>query len=315
MLRRHFLAGALMLSVAAGAAQAEPAKVMVPANAGGGWDGTARLTMDTLSKAGLFTEGAQFTNKGGAAGTIGLADFVRNKGQDNALMFMGVIMVGGIITNNSPVTLDQVTPLARLTYEYNAVAVSADSPIKTVKDLAEAIKRDPGKVSVGGGSVGSVDHVTLALIAKEVGIPASKVNFVAFSGPEVVTSLAGGKITAAISGISELKPQADAGRIRLIAVTSDSRVAGVDVPTLKEQGFDIVLGNWRGVVGAPGMSEAGRKAWLERLDKLAASPAWKEGLLKQGLEDAYLSGDKFVSFLNDEKSRWKTVMTDLGLAK
>jgi putative tricarboxylic transport membrane protein len=155
----------------------------------------------------------------------------------------------------------------------------------------------------------------LALIGKQQGVPASKVNFVAFSGAEVVTTLAAGKLTAAISGISELKPQADAGRIRLIAVSSEKRVPGVNTPTLKEQGVNVVIGNWRGVVGAPGMSAAGRKTWLERLDKLAKTKEWKDGLAKQGLEDAYLSGDKFVAFLNDEKKRWATSLADLGLAK
>jgi putative tricarboxylic transport membrane protein len=314
-MKSRILAAAAALAVVSLPALAEPAKVMIPANPGGGWDGTGRLTMATLQSSGIFKDGANFTNKGGAAGTLGLADFIRDKGNDNAIMFMGVIMVGGIITNKSPVTLDQVTPLARLTFEYNALAVPADSPIKTAKDFAAALKKDPGKVSVGGGSAGGVDHVMLALIGKEQGVPASKVNFVAFSGAEVVTTLAAGKLTAAISGISELKPQADAGRIRLIAVSSEKRVPGVNVPTLKEQGINVVIGNWRGVVGAPGMSAAGRKAWLDRLDKLAKAKEWKDGLAKQGLEDAYLSGDRFTAFLNDEKKRWATSLADLGLAK
>ena len=314
-MRSRILVAAATLAVVTLPALAEPAKVMIPANPGGGWDGTGRLTMTTLQSSGIFKDGANFTNKGGAAGTLGLADFIRDKGNDNAIMFMGVIMVGGIITNKSPVTLDQVTPLARLTFEYNALAVPADSPIKSAKDFAEALKKDPGKVSVGGGSVGSVDQIMLALIGKEQGVPAAKLNFVAFSGAEVVTTLAAGKLTAAISGISELKPQADAGRIRLIAVSSEQRVPGVNAPTLKEQGINVVIGNWRGVVGAPAMSDAGRKAWLDRLTKLAATKEWKEALAKQGLEDAYLGGDKFVAFLNDEKKRWAAVLTELGLVK
>ena len=70
------------------------------------------------------------------------------KGNDNAVLVMGAIMVGGILTNKSPVTLDEVVPLARLTIEYNAIAVAPNSPFKTVKDLTDALKADPGKVAV-----------------------------------------------------------------------------------------------------------------------------------------------------------------------
>lgn len=311
-------AAALTVSLVAGAtALAEPAKVMIPAGAGGGWDGTGRLTLDVMQKTGIFKDGATITNKGGAAGTIGLADFVKDKGRDNAIMFMGVIMVGGIIANNSPVTLDQVTPLARLTFEWNGLAVPADSPIKTAKDFIEALKKDPGAISVGGGSAGGVDHVVLALIAKSAGVPAAKLNYVAFSGgAEMLTALAGGRLKGAISGVSELAQQAKAGRVRLIAVTSEKPLGEAPgVPTLKAAGIDVALGNWRGVMGAPEMSAAGRKAWIERIDKMCATKEWAEGLAKQGLENACLSGDKFAAFLKEEQARWATTLKEVGLAK
>ena len=162
---------AALLSVnTLGALAAEPIKLMVPANPGGGWDATGRAVLTALEAEGIHKAGAQVTNKGGAGGTIGLAEFVSTmKGNDNAMMVMGAIMVGGILTNKSPVTLEQVTPLARLTIEYNAIAVAPNSPFKTVKDLADALKADPGKVAVGGGSAGGVDHITLALIGQAVG--------------------------------------------------------------------------------------------------------------------------------------------------
>jgi putative tricarboxylic transport membrane protein len=314
MKRRTFVLTTLAATLSAGMALAEPAKVMIPGGAGGGWDGTGRLAFDVMQKAGIYTEGATFTNKGGAAGTVGLADFVKNKGQDNAVMVMGVIMVGGIIANKSPVTLDQVTPLGRLTFEWNALAVPADSPIKTVKDFVEALKKDPAAMAVGGGSAGGVDHVTLALIAKESGVPADKINYVAFSGgAEMLTALAGGRLKAAVSGISELAQQAKAGRVRIIAVTSEKGQEGA--PSLKEGGVNVVLGNWRGIMGAPEMSAAGKKAWIERLDKMCASKEWADGLGKQGLENACLTGDKFAAFLKDEQTRWAATLKDVGIAK
>jgi putative tricarboxylic transport membrane protein len=229
-------------------------------------------------------------------------------------MIMGVIMVGGIIANKSPVNLDMTTPLARLTFEWNALAVPVDSPIKTVKDFAEALKKDPGALPVGGGSAGGVDHVTLALIAKASGVPVDKLNYVGFSGgAEMLTALGGGKLKAAISGVSEMAQQAKAGKVRIIAVTSEKGSDGA--PSLKEGGVNVVLGNWRGMMGAPGMSDAGKKAWLARLDKMCASKEWAEGLAKQGLENACLTGDKFAAFLKEEQTRWAATLKDVGIAK
>ena len=297
-------------------AKADTARIMVPASAGGGWDGTARQTISALQQSGLFKDGAQFTNKGGAGGTIGLAEFVRTgKGDDNALMFMGAIMVSSIITSKSPVWLDGTVPLARLTNEYDAIAVPASSEIRTPADLIAALRKNPGAVAIGGGSLGGVDHVALALIAREAGVAAGKLNYIPFpGGGDVVTAVAGGKVKAAISGASEVKPLADAGRLRIIAVTGPQRLRNIDAPTLREAGIDVVIGNWRGVVGSPGMSEKARTVWLERFDKLAAGEVWKQTLERQGWEDAYLSGDAFVTFLSAEKSKWKTILKDVGLA-
>jgi putative tricarboxylic transport membrane protein len=316
--KRSFIGAAVASLLAVGplAAQSvdEAAKVMVPGGAGGGWDGTGRLAFDVMQKAGIFTKGATFTNKGGAAGTVGLADFVKNKGQDNAVMIMGVIMVGGIIANKSPVNLDMTTPLARLTFEWNALAVPADSPIKTVKDFVEALKKDPGALPIGGGSAGGVDHVTAALIAKAAGVPVDKLNYVAFAGgAEMLTALGGGRLKGAVSGVSEMVQQAQAGKVRIIAVSSEKGSAGA--PSLKESGIDVVLGNWRGIMGAPEMSAAGKTAWTDRLDKMCASKEWTEGLAKQGLENACLTGDKFAGFLKDEQARWAVTLKDVGIAK
>lgn len=313
--KRWTTVAALGLSLAAGAI-AEPARVMIPANPGGGWDGLGRQMFAAMNQAKVFTDGATFTNKGGAAGTIGLAEFVRTaKGDDNAVMPMGVIMVGGAIANKMPISMKDVTPLARLTNEFNAIAVPADSPIKTVADFMAALKRDPGALSVGGGSAGGVDHVMLALMARQSGVPVEKINFVAFSGGEILAALGGGKIKAAISGTSEFRPFAESGRIRIIAVSGATRVEGVNAPTLKESGVNVEVGNWRGVVGAPGMSAAGKKVWLDRLNKMHGSAEWKQTLKTQGWDDAYMDGDKFESFLRNEEAAWTTALKDVGILK
>ncbi|MGE0613831.1 MAG: Bug family tripartite tricarboxylate transporter substrate binding protein [Hyphomicrobiales bacterium] len=314
---RTVFAAAVAVSLTGVAALADPAVVMAPGGAGGGYDATARLPFEAMAADGIFTDGATFTNKGGAGGTIGLAEFVgANKGNDNAVMSMGVIMVGGILLNASPVTLDDITPLVRLTNDTGVVAVATDSPIKTVDDLVAAMKADLGAVAIGGGSAGGVDHIVMALVAKESGLDPSKLNYIPYdSGAEVVTALGGGALTVAVSGVSEFKPMADAGRIRIIAVTSEGRIEGVDAPSLTEAGLPVVVGNWRGIVGAPDMSDAGKAMWLDRFTKMHDGPAWKEILAKQGWEDAFLAGDDFAAFLDSEKTRIGDILKEAGLVK
>ncbi len=301
MRRSLVLTLALALALPLAGSAAEPLRVMVPANPGGGWDATGRAVLAALQADGIHTAGAQVTNKGGAAGTIGLAEFAGTmKGNDNAFMVTGAIMVGGILTNKTPVSLDQTTPLARLTIEYNALAVGAGSPLKTVKDFLDALKADPGKVAVGGGSAGGVDHITLALIGKAIGVPAARLNYVPYQGGgEMIAAVAGGKLAAAISGASEFKQYVEGGRLRLLAVTAEKRLPDYAAPTLKESGVDVVIGNWRGLVGPPGMSPAGRARMLEMLDRMHQGKAWQETLKKQGWDDAYLSGDAFGGFLKE----------------
>ncbi len=314
---RTIFAAAAAVSLSGFAALAEPAVVMAPGGAGGGYDAMARLPFDAMQKEGIFTDGATFTNKGGAGGTIGLTEFVgANRGNDNALMSMGVIMVGGILLNNSAVTLDDVTPLVRLTNDTGVIAVAPDSPIQSVDDLVAAMKADVGAVSISGGSAGGVDHIVMALIAKEIGLDPSTINYIPYdSGAESVTAVGGGAVMLAVSGVSEFKSMAEAGRIKIIAVTSEGRVDGIDAPSLTEAGIPVVVGNWRGIVGAPDMSAEGKAMWLDRFAKMHDSQAWKDILATQGWEDAYLAGDEFVAFLGTEKERTAAVLKEVGLIK
>jgi putative tricarboxylic transport membrane protein len=161
-----------------------------------------------------------------------------------------------------------------------------------------------------------VDHIAAALIAKEAGAAVDKLNYIPYpSGAEVVAAIAGGTIDGAISGVSEFKQFADAGRLRIIAVTGEERVPGIDAPTLKEAGLNVSIGNWRGIIGAPEMSQEGRQMWLDRFAKMHESDAWKKVLEAQSWEDAYLAGDEFEAFLDEEKTRQEQVLKDVGLLK
>ena len=314
---RTIFAAVAAVSLSGIAALAEPAVVMAPGGAGGGYDAMARLPFEAMAKEGIFADGANFTNKGGAGGTIGLTEFVNaNRGNDNAVMSMGVIMVGGILLNSSAVTLDDVTPLVRLTNDTGVIAVAPDSSIQSIDDLVAAMKADVGAVSISGGSAGGVDHIVMALIAKEIGVDPAKINYIPYdSGAESVTAVGGGAVMLAVSGVSEFKAMAEAGRIKIIAVTSEGRIDGIDAPSLKEAGLNVVVGNWRGIVGAPDMSDAGKAMWLDRFAKMHDSQAWKDILAAQGWEDAYLAGDDFTAFLAEEKERTTAVLKEVGLIK
>ena len=308
------LAG-LMLTALPARAQGE-LKIIAPAAPGGGWDQTARAMQQALMGSGAV-KSVQVTNVPGAGGTVGLAQFVNGaKGDGSQLMVNGFVMVGAILTNNAPVNLGQVTPIARLTSEYLAIVVPANSPLKDAKELAAAVKTDPAKVTWAGGSAGGVDHITAALFAKAVGADPKKINYIPFSGGgEALAAIMGGKVTAGISGYAEFEGQIKAGKLRLVAVTAPQRLPGVDAPTLKEQGIDLEIANWRSVVAAPGITPEQRKALGDTIEKMVKSKEWAEVLKQKGWDDAYLGGDAFAGFLKQEQERVADVLKSVGLVK
>ena len=304
-------AGLLPLSARAAA----NLKMLIPANPGGGWDITGRALGRALQEAGASS--VAFDNKGGAAGAIGLAQFVNaSKGDPNALMVMGAVMLGGIITGKPPVGLDKVTPLARLTTEYNVFVLPAASPFKTMKDVVEQLRKDPGSVKWGGGSRGSTEHIAAAMIAQRVGVDPSKINYVAFrGGGEAVAAILGNNVTVGGSGYSEFSEYIATGKMRAIAVTSDKRIPGLNAPTLKELGIDVEIGNWRGVYGAPGITAEQRKALIDAVVKATETPAWKEALTKNDWTPFLLTGDEFGKFVDSESARLGATLRELGVAK
>lgn len=291
-------------------------KLMIPANPGGGWDQTGRGLATAAQKHNIVKQ-VQIENKGGAGGTIGLAQFINSqKGDANAMVVGGSVMVGGILINKSPVSLKQVTPIARLTGEYDVLVVPANSPIKSLKDLVAKFKADPGSVSWGGGSAGGTDHIIVGMIAQDQGVDVKKINYIPFAGGgEAVASIVGGHVTVGLSGYSEFAGQIEAGKLRPLAVTSAKRLKGLDIPTLKEQGVDVELANWRAVFGAPGLSEAQSRELVKMVDQTVRTATWQELLAKNGWTDAYLSGDAFKTYLENDISSTEKILTGLGLIK
>jgi len=312
---RIALASAALFSLAAPPAMAqENLKIMIGANPGGGYDQTGRGIGKALQEAG-YANAVTYENKGGAGGTIALAQFANSsKGDPNAMIVAGAIMVGAIVQNKPPITLANVTPVARLLAEYNVFVVPTDSPLKTMKDVVAQMKKDPGSVKWGGGSKGSVDHISVALIARESGVDVAKINYVPFKGGgEAAAAALGGHITVGTSGLAEFEEFIKTGKMRAIAVTSGARMPGSTIPTLKEQGIDVEIGNWRGLYGAAGITPEQRKKLIDGITKASKSKSWSETLQKNNWTPALLTGDQFAAFVDEEHARLRGLMVKLGM--
>jgi len=290
-------------------------RIMVPNSPGSGYDQTARAVSADLQSAGL-SGSVEVFNQAGAGGTVGLARLINEKGKGDLLMQMGLGVVGASYSNKSEAKLTETTPIAKLIEESEAIVVAKDSPYKTLDDLITAWKANPGAVPVGGASnVGGPDHLTPMLLAKTVGLDATKVNYVAYDGGgELMTAVLGKKLGFAATGVSEVVKQAESGAVRVLAVTSDKAVEGLDAKPLKDQGVDMVFTNWRGLVAAPDISEADKTKLVAAVTALHGTEQWKKTLADKGWTDAFIVGDEFNTFLTSESDRVAGVLKELGLA-
>lgn len=314
----RLLAVALWLVAAPALAQPQiqQLRLIAPAAPGGGWDQTARAMQQALQRAGIVGI-APVENIPGAAGTIGLARFIgAERGRNDTLMVSGLIMLGGIVTNASPVTLGDVTPIARLTGEYEVIVVPVSSPFETLADLVTAFKARPESISWGGGSAGGSDQILAGLIAKAVGVAPSRINYIAFSGGgESLSAILGGQVSVGINGLAELEPQLEAGTLRALAISSGERLSGVDAPTLREQGVAVEFENWRSVVAPPGISNADRRRLASIIDAMVRSREWRETLERYRWIDRYLAGPPYAAFVVSEERRVRDTLRELGTGR
>ena len=287
--------------------------IVAPAAPGGGWDQTARVMQRVLAETEPGSN-AQVDNIPGAAGTIGLARFVQSeRGNPSALLVTGLVMVSGVITNASPVSLSDATPIARLTGETEVIVVPATSRYRTLGELIEVFKQDPGSVSWGGGSAGGTDDLLVRLLAEQVGVTPGRVNYIAFAGGgAALAAVLGGQLTAAVSGFGEFAGQIAAGELRVLAISAADRVAGINAPTLRESGVPLDLANWRAIVAPPGLSDAERDALTARVTRMAESAAWKTAIAQNGWDDLFMPGADFRRFLLAEQARIEAVLQRLA---
>lgn len=319
--RKQFLAralGGLLLTLpcawASGNTHARGYRMLIPANPGGGWDLTGRALGQALIDSGE-ADSVAYENRGGAAGNIGLAQFADSaRGEPHALMVMGSVMLGGIITGKPPVGLDQVRPLARLTNEFNVFVLPVGSPFSSMHELLQQFRKDPASVKWGGGSRGSTEHIAVHKMARALGIAPGRINYVPFrGGGEAAAAIMAGYVTVGGSGLSEFLPYIASGRMRAVAVTSGERLPGSDVPSLRELGLDVVIGNWRGVCAAGGLSSEQYGQLTQVLERAMDSASWRRALDQNQWTPAPLTGAAFGRFVDDEFERMRQELTRAGL--
>ncbi len=327
MFKKSFTAVGLILLLCAGFTASgqgagypsQPLEIVAPANPGGGWDAIARTINRALEIEKLFPQPMSVLNKPGGGGAVGMAYINSKKGDDYELVVYSPPLIINTINKTFSQGYTTLTPLAKLITDYQVFIVKADSPYKTFNDLIAEIKKNPGAVKfAGGSSPGSMDHLAFCKAAKLAGINAKDLSYVAFSGGgEALIALLGGNVAFVSSGTGEVLPQIEAGKVRALAITSSVRGSGPlkDVPTLKELGFNTIYEVWRGVFGAPGMSEEAQAFWGKTIKTMVETATWKESLQKLQWAPAYEDAAGFGKFLKEEEKSYQELMTELGFAK
>ena len=287
--------------------------VMAPASPGGGWDGFSRESQAAMRSEGIVNN-VQVANVPGAGGTIGLSQLVQMSGRDDILMATGGVMIGAIALGDTPESLQDVTPIARVADDYAALVVPADSPITSLDDFIEAWQADPTGTSIAGGSLGSIDHLMTGLLAGAIGLDPEQANYIAYSGGgEALSAMLSHTTTGGMSGYNEISGQVEAGQLRVLAVSSPERMPGVDVPTFMELGVDVTMSNWRGYVAPPGLTETQTEELAAIVDEMQASSAWSEVLERNNWTDSYLVGPEFEEFLLEQQEQIDVIIEELGL--
>jgi len=289
---------------------------IAPGGPGSGQDQAARAMADALTKDKIASN-VQVLNIPGGGGMIAVSQFVTSKqGNGHAVLTQGFGHVAFPIVNKSPISLDDVKPLALLAGEYEIMVVPADSDIKSIEDLIAKFKADPGKVIWAGGGAGSTENIFYGLIAKHVGMDPKKVNFLPHSNSgEVIISVLGKQAHVGGGGYQDFASQVEAGKLRVIAVASPERLPGIDAPTLKEKGIDVELANWRGVSVHKSLTDKQTAEVAAVFDQMVKSPRWQQIMKERGWLDLYKPADEYAVFLKGEQDKVRGILVELGIAQ
>lgn len=305
---------------AAQGAFTKPIELIAPATPGGGWDTTARVLAKALQDEKIIAQPITVVNKPGGSGVVGWNYMNTHPGDGHFVAMSSTVIHANRLLGRTTMSVADVTPLAMLTTEWHAVVVGEKSPIKTGKDLMAKLKQDPTSLSIGIGiGVGNDDYMSFMKAAKAAGVDVTKLKRIVIfpSGKELMVAVLGGHVDVISTGLSEIVEQHRAGKARIVAISAPKRLEGEDkdLPTWNEQGIDGTFGHWRGLFGPTGMSAAQVKAWDEALAKVVKSKTWKDGIAKQGWDDAYMPSAEYKAFLEKEGTSFEATFNELGIAK
>jgi len=295
----------------------KPVDIMAPAATGGGFDTTARLIQKAMSDEKIVTQNITVSNVPGAGGTVGMAQLLKNTGNPYTLIVVGRVTIGSQVTGKTEAKVAQLTPIARLMAESEVIVTPKDSPYKSIKDVLDAIKKDVNSVKFAGGSAGGIDHELAATLAKAAGgdVKAWK-SYVPFAGGgEAAAAIIGGQVQVGISGFGEFKGQIDSGNMKALAISADAPLkAASSIPTLKSQGVDVTMVNWRLLAAPPGISAGDLAALKDIAKKVHDSKTWKDFAEKNDWFDNF-STEGLLTFVQTETQAVTATLTDLGLVK
>lgn len=288
---------------------------IIPFAPGGGVDLFGRTVAQLLNDQKLVTQNIQVVNKPGAGGSIGIAQMVEHKGDPYLLLGIAIHAIATPLTLGTPYNYKDMTPIAKLFSEYEMLVARTESPFKNLMDVAAALRKDPGSVSIGGASLGNADHITVATFAKVLGVDPTRLNYIPYSGGESNNAILGGHVDLGMGGL-DLITQVEAGRMRVLAISAPKRLGGrfKDFQTFREQGYDVVNENWRGIFAPPGISPAVVQYWRNALAKMVESPAWKK-VLEQNQWVNTFETDSFRASLDRDNQLYSTLLGQLGLLK
>ncbi len=313
------LAGASSVCGAQGWTPQKNIEIVVGSAPGGSNDKTARAVEKIVTGKKLLNGTLTVVNKPGGGGNLQLSYMNQHAGDPHFVMVTTPTLLSSHITGTAPLGHADFTPLASMVNDYVVYVVNAESKIKTGKDLVDSLKKDPRSVTMGFSTgLGTHNHIAAALLMKTIGGDPKALKVVAFKGAaDAITTLMGGHIDLVTTAAGNVAAHVASGKLRVIAVAAPKRMGGdmAAVPTWKEQGVDLVWGNWRAIMGPKGLTPAQVATWEGALRKVVESPEWKEDLEKNYWSNDFTTGEQLKKDLAQDYAAMKLVLVELGLAK
>ena len=291
--------------------------IMIGLTAGSSQDRTGRALQKTWQDAHLVNVPVTVINRPGGGGQVAAMVLTQRPGDAHVLLVVSPTIVSRHITGLGTLRFSDLTPLALLGNQYLAVAVRSDSPLKSAQDLMARLKRDPYSFSIAINGTGGSLHMMTAMLIRTAGGDPRKARIPSFQGGELMTAGIGGHVDAICTVASNILPHVESGKLNMLGVAAPKRLTGAlaSVPTLREQGIDIVVSNWAGVAAPKGLTAAQVAYWDGVLATTVAAPSWKAFVEQNQWDPEYLPSAAFVKHLQAEEKRLRTALTDLGLAK